>query len=538
MRSIVRLLFGVVAAAMAFAACGSDAAVQSASDSASSASTAPDEAEAADADTTTEAPVVSTTEDSNEASSPTTTTATESDDDQSPQTDVVDDAGSVVGWDGDNFAASIQPIFESKCANCHSPGGPGAFHWQIDSVQDVVDTHQLIAGVVEAGWMPPWPASKASVPFKYDRSLSDDELEAVLAWSAAGAPIDVDPSTPLVSAEPVLGITDPDLEIVPDAYAGDPSNVDDYRCLIYDPQNDEDVWITGYEFVPDQTAVVHHAIAYLIEGDRRARADERDGADGRPGWQCYGSSGLGGRDGMFLGWAPGQDATQLPEGTGLRVPADDFVVIQIHYHYEGSAPADESSLRLEFVDGDTDLDPIVISPAVAPAEIPCLADESGPLCDRDAALAHALDRFGDEGVQAEFINRLCGVTPADFEAFTNGVAESSCDIPAVLLGAQGEIISVLGHMHEIGDWFRMTLNPDTPDELVLLDIPDWDFDWQYAYEPVDMIVLDADDTIRIECGWDRGRRRADLEPAWILWADGTNDEMCFSTIVTRGSSDG
>ncbi|MEL6981222.1 MAG: monooxygenase, partial [Actinomycetota bacterium] len=68
------------------------------------------------------------------------------------------------------------------------------------------------------------------------------------------------------------------------------------------------------------------------------------------------------------------------------------------------------------------------------------------------------------------------------------------------------------------------------------DIPDWDFDWQYNYQPADTIVIDADDVIRIECGWDRARRDPTLEPAYVLWADGTDDEMCFATLTTRPPS--
>jgi len=58
---------------------------------------------------------------------------------------------------------------------------------------------------------------------------------------------------------------------------------------------------------------------------------------------------------------------------------------------------------------------------------------------------------------------------------------------------------VFGHEHELGASFKMTLNPDTPEELVLLDIPVWDFDWQLIYEPTDSIIIDYGDTIRIEC---------------------------------------
>ena len=45
--------------------------------------------------------------------------------------------------------------------------------------------------------------------------------------------------------------------------------------------------------------------------------------------------------------------------------------------------------------------------------------------------------------------------------------------------------------------------------------------------------LDDDDVVLLECGWDRSRRDPSLEPAYILWADGTNDEMCFATITVR-----
>ena len=39
---------------------------------------------------------------------------------------------------------------------------------------------------------------------------------------------------------------------------------------------------------------------------------------------------------------------------------------------------------------------------------------------------------------------------------------SSCDLPARDFGT---LYSVLGHMHEFGAEYRMTLNPDTPDDV-------------------------------------------------------------------------
>ena len=92
---------------------------------------------------------------------------------------------------------------------------------------------------------------------------------------------------------------------------------------------------------------------------------------------------------------------------------------------------------------------------------------------------------------------------------------------------------MFGHAHELGSAFRMTLDPGTGDELVLLDIDRWDFDWQFVYEPVDELYVTSDQTVRIECTWDRSLRDPNLEPAHVIWADGTDDEMCFATLLVR-----
>ena len=129
------------------------------------------------------------------------------------------------------------------------------------------------------------------------------------------------------------------------------------------------------------------------------------------------------------------------------------------------------------------------------------------------------------------------------------VAHSSCDHP---VAQDGKLLAVLGHMHEIGKSFRMTLDPGTPNERILLDIPRWDFDWQYNYPVADDIELHKGDVIRVECSWDRHLFQNDLnasrnqagdamvqafpqfapQPHYVTWAEGTEDEMCFSTIAT------
>ena len=111
--------------------------------------------------------------------------------------------------------------------------------------------------------------------------------------------------------------------------------------------------VTGYEFVPDQTEFVHHALVYRMSADQRD--ERRAGRRRRPGtgYECFG--GIGARRGacpagtgrarsteLVAGWAPGQrPGESIPTGAGLQMEPGDFFVTQIHYHYVHAAPPDQ-----------------------------------------------------------------------------------------------------------------------------------------------------------------------------------------------------
>src|SRR5882724_10287674 len=92
----------------------------------------------------------------------------------------------------------------------------------------------------------------------------------------------------------------------------------------------------------------------------------------------------------------------------------------------------------------------------------------------------------------------------------------------------GLIVGAMGHMHTLGKSFRLTLDPGTPKQKVLLDIPVWNFDWQMNYEFAKPIHVTAGEQVLMQCSWDRS-----LDPnrpqKYIVFAEGTEDEMCFST---------
>ncbi|MDG2300523.1 MAG: hypothetical protein P8L22_02020 [Acidimicrobiales bacterium] len=433
-----------------------------------------------------------------------------------------------------SFEDRILPIIESSCARCHIGAGPGTTHALLETASDVSANAFAVAAVVEAGVMPPWPASDLSVPFEHDWSLSQQDRDAVIEWTRSGGAVDIDPATKITAAEGVNHLVNYDQEIFPIGnYDGDKGQTDEYRCFIYDPQLTERKFLIGYEFIPDQTEVVHHLVGYRVPQDLREAADQKNFSDGQGGWSCFGGTGLGGNqigtlNQMITLWGPGTGAVEYQNGHGLIMEPGDFFVMQIHYHYDVEAPADNSSFRANW-STDEAISPVELVQYFSPAEIPCSTTEFGPLCDREASLVDRLASYDGEGVQADTILDLCGYAPEDFAHMTDGYASSICDQSARF---SGKVVSVLGHQHGIGTTFRMTLNPGTPEERILLDIPKWDFEWQFNYDPIEEITIKPDDVIRLECTWDRSLRPPDAEPRYVLWADGSDDEMCFGVIMS------
>jgi len=445
---------------------------------------------------------------------------------------------------GGAFAESVQPIIERSCVSCHGAGGSGWSTISIDTAGEAAAIAGDIGLVTRARYMPPWPASDLSVAFKHDWSLDQADIDTLVGWADSGGGIDVAPDTKLVDrAEDVISI-ERDLVLPPaEPYVGSTDVPDDYRCQIIqvpDPEGDG-TWVKGFNFEPDKAAVVHHSIVFKGPASAMDQAIALSANDPQPGWKCFGGSGLGGGVPSIAGWAPGKQPTVYPEGVGLYIAPGDFLINQIHYHFDDTTPPDSSRIVLDAATAEElaahggTLTHITGSTYLTPAEIPCTPDESGPLCDRDAAIAEVARKYGGVApyIPDAFI-RDCGGTLAEYNKLTGTTAHSSCDLH---VRNPGTILSVLGHMHEIGSAYRMTLNPDTPEEKILLDIPTWSFEWQFYYEPVDDIHVTRDDVLRFECTWDRDLASFD-EPRYVIWNEGTVDEMCFSSVIVIPDQNG
>ncbi|GAA5077194.1 hypothetical protein GCM10023259_081330 [Thermocatellispora tengchongensis] len=320
--------------------------------------------------------------------------------------------------------------------------------------------------------------------------------------------------------------------------------MDDYRCFLIDPQFDEAVYITGTQVLPQNQELMHHAILSRLDPSGVEHARSVDAADEGDGWQCFGGTGLSQGVGMhggeassetyIGGWSPGHNETLLGDPAGYRVEPGSLIVLQVHYSLltTGGAPGptDQSSIRLRLMPGTADVTPLKGLLLPAPVELPCTAEESGPLCERGKAIDDLVKRTGPQARDMiEQLNTLCnkGAVPAPGPT-------QHCDIPVrdpVLLYAVGP------HMHLLGRSIKVDLNPGTPGERTLLHQRSYNFDDQSPQRLPRPLRLDAGDIVRVSCTHDASLRSKlpelkPLPPRYVVWGDGTSDEMCLALLIT------
>src|SRR5690242_818006 len=221
---------------------------------------------------------------------------------------------------------------------------------------------------------------------------------------------------------------------------------DEYRCFLVDPGISRSEYLTGSQFLPQNVAIVHHAIFFRIGPDEAAQARQLDEDSPGEGWTCFGDSGVQGAP-WVSSWAPGGHEVLLGNNLGYAMPPGSLLVMQMHYNLlatAGKAPGpDQSGIRLRLSAKSAGMLPLQTTLLPAPVELPCAAGESGPLCDRAAAIADVGHRFGPEAAAMVIgLNRYCNAGNAPDAGATQHCDRMSPG-PAVIRAAAG-------HMHLLG----------------------------------------------------------------------------------------
>jgi peroxiredoxin/mono/diheme cytochrome c family protein len=145
--------------------------------------------------------------------------------------------------------------------------------------------------------------------------------------------------------------------------------------------------------------------------------------------------------GALLGYAPGTQPTQLRDGYAIKIPKGSRLVFQLHYTPVGTVEKDRSAIGFKFMD---------------PAD-----------------------------VTHEVRGGVCGTTKFTIPAG----ADNHKIVTTEKLKRDTALLSMLPHMHLRGKAFTYEAKyPDGTSEI-LLDVPEYDFNWQLWYEVAEPKLL-------------------------------------------------
>lgn len=407
----------------------------------------------------------------------------------------------------------VAPIFFESCVTCHQPDGIAPF--RLDTYEEARDWASAAKQAVEQRTMPPWLVTSdgSCGEFRDARWLDDEHIATIAAWVEAGTPEGTprdDLQVPLASmpgeglddgSGAILDLSTPDF--VPEPTGDEYAEFDEYRCFLVDSERAAAGFITGYEVVPGNGAIVHHALLMVVnpalevaEGATNmdvVRALDEASPD-RAGWPCYGLAGEGVLvDSVPVTWAPGMGPVPYPADTGVPLDEDRVFVVQIHYNL-----ADES------VRGQSDSTLVRLR------------------------VAEEVERVGVFGLPDAFLDTADTGDPDSLEPGKESVPytwEMGVDEILAAFGVDRlDVYGIFPHMHELGRRFRFEIvNGDTAE--CGAEVESWDFDWQLFYFYEQPLALTPGSRIRVTCDYDTSGLTEPTLPGW-----GTKNEMCLAGV--------
>lgn len=348
--------------------------------------------------------------------------------------------------------------------HCVSCHRPGEIApFSLTDYDEVVGWAGMIQEVVNDRRMPPWHANPAHGTFKNDISLKKEQLELINEWVKNGAPFGDKADLP------------PPPEYVEGWRIGQPD--------VVIPMSKKPFKVPAEGVIPYK----HYVVETGFKEDKWISAAEcrignravvhhiivalhRDGSLAKHGqidseW--------------ITATAPGAQPLILPDGYAKLIPAGARLVFQMHYTPNGTEQTDISSVGFKFADPQT------VKKSVGTREI---------------------------------INQRFAIPPG---ANNHEVkARKTLRQDSLLLG-------LFPHMHLRGKSFRYTAKYPDGNEEILLDVPNFDFNWQNGYIYPAPKPIPKGTTIECIAHFDNSKENfANPDPTeTVYWGDQTFEEM-------------
>jgi hypothetical protein len=378
------------------------------------------------------------------------------------------------------FYRDIVPILQDHCQSCHRPGEVAPM--PLVTYEQTRPWAPAIAKAVQSKMMPPWFADPRFGHFLNDPSLTELQVETVLAWVKAGTPAGSPRDAPAPRQwDQGWNIARPDVVLqMPQPVNIPPHGDVEYTYEIVSTHFSRDQWVQMAQVHPSAPQYVHHAVVYIRPPDstwlRHAPlgipftastlSDSQDRRD------AHGTT-----SDLLLVYAPGSSADRWPDGMAKFVPAGSDIVFQIHYTTNGQAGQDQTSIGLVF--------------AKAP---PTQRVITLQLNDHAFIIPPGADNFR---VEAQ------GTLPND-----------------------ATLLSLFPHMHLRGKRFEYDIvRPDGSLEPLLR--VNYHFHWQLSYRLAEPRLLKAGAKLRAVAWYDNSPNNPhNPDPtATVMWGDQTYQEM-------------
>jgi len=388
------------------------------------------------------------------------------------------------------FSEDVAPIVFDTCVSCHRPDGSAPF--SLLTYQETRPWARAIKQQVLQRTMPPWKPEPGFGAFVGERRLSDAQIATVQAWVDAGAPEGnpaLLPDAPHWNGRWQLGTPDVVLETPP--YTLQATGEDVYRNFaLRIPDTARMRYVKAWEFLPGNARVVHHS---TMEFDPSGAARRLDEDDPEPGYEGLIPHSVRAPEGFFLGWVPGYVPYVAPEGMAWPIDRDSDLVMMLHLRPSGRDEAVQARLGLYFSDAPPSLSPVLIRLTKQHMDIP----------------------------------------PGERRYVVTDSFRLDTDV---------DVYTVQPHAHYLAQEVSAFATRPDGTRTWLINIREWDFDWQGVFQYVRPLFLPAGTTISMEYVYDNSAdnpRNPHRPPRRVTYGQETTDEMAdlWLQVVPRDPAD-
>jgi hypothetical protein len=381
---------------------------------------------------------------------------------------------------GPTFNREVVRILQENCQSCHHAGDIAPF--PLVTYDDAKSHAAMIRIMTLTHKMPPWKPTDGCGDFEGERRLSADEIATVVKWIDRGTPEGdrADLPAPLqFTSDWTLG--EPDLILANAEAYTPPPHTDTYRCFTIPTNLLTNTYVSAIDTHPGDRAIVHHVISFIDTTGDSVKLDE---ADPGPGYTCFGGPGFD-LPGTLGGWAPGMRGLQLPKNVAFELPALSRIVLQVHYHPHSTDPTpDRTQFGIYFAKEKPD--------------------------------------------------QTMRVVPLVNQTFTIPPNDPSYEVKAqfpIATPFRTKIWFVAPHMHLLGRKMTVEMTPPNGAPQCLVNISDWEFNWQGVYVFKQPIDVPAGSRLTVRAIYDNSTgnpMNPNSPPKSVSWGEATTDEMCIA----------